>query len=267
MKAGFVQFNPLFGKVERNLKTIRNLIGVTDCDLLVLPELCNTGYLFVSKDEVAALSEEIPGGKTTEALAAIARKSKCHIVAGLPERWGDLFYNSCVLVSPEGYVGTYRKVHLFFEENKWFQRGDTGFPVYDIGFCKVGLMICFDWIFPEVARSLALKGADILCHPATLVLPFCQQVMLTRCLENRVFSITANRTGTESRGERTLTYTGQSQIAAPDSSILHRSDDKTEGVTVVDIDLAMARDKNVTEFNNIFEDRRPEFYQNLVTST
>ncbi len=267
MKAGFIQSNPIFGDIDNNLKAISDLTEGIDCDLLVLPELCNTGYLFVSQDEVAALSEEIPGGKTTETLTAIARKSNCHIVAGLPERWGDSFYNSCVLVSPEGYVGTYRKVHLFFEENKWFQPGNIEFPVYDIGSCRIGLMICFDWIFPEVARSLTLKGADVLCHPSTLVLPFCQQVMLTRCLENRVFAITANRIGTESRGTRTLTYTGQSQVAAPDSSILHRSDDKTEGVTVIDIDISMARDKNVTEFNNIFEDRRPEFYRNLVPST
>jgi len=267
MKAGFIQFNPSFGDIDHNLKVLAAFTEGIDCDLLVLPELCTTGYLFVSPDEVASLSEEIPEGRTTEALSAMAQKAQCHIVAGLPERCGDFFYNSCVLISPKGYVGTYRKVHLFFEENRWFQPGDGDFPVYDIGPCRIGLMICFDWIFPEVARSLALKGADILCHPSTLVLPFCQQVMLTRCLENRVFAVTANRTGTESRGTRTLTYTGQSQIAAPDSSILHRSDDTTEGVTVVDIDITMARNKNVTEFNNIFADRRPEFYRNLGPST
>ncbi|MFO0767873.1 MAG: nitrilase-related carbon-nitrogen hydrolase [Nitrospiraceae bacterium] len=92
-------------------------------------------------------------------------------------------------------LGCYRKTHLFFEETLFFDPGDSGFQVWDVGGAKVGVMICFDWFYPESARTLALMGADIIAHPSNLVLPHCPDSMVTRCLENRVFSITANRIG------------------------------------------------------------------------
>jgi predicted amidohydrolase len=90
------------------------------------------------------------------------------------------------------------------EEALWFCPGDRDFPVFDIGPCKIGIMICFDWFFPESMRILSLKGADVICHSANLVLPFCQDAMVTRCLENHVFAITANRIGMENRGGKTF---------------------------------------------------------------
>jgi len=264
MKAGFVQFNPLFGEVDANLRTAARIIEPLDADLIVLPELFNTGYLFTSKREAEDLAETIPDGKTTEALCAVARNRNMHLVGGLAEKDGDRLYNSAVLVSPRGHLATYRKVHLFNEEKRWFAPGDRGFEVYDIGICKLGIMICFDWIFPESMRILALKGAEVICHPANLVLPFCQDAMITRCLENRVFAVTSNRTGVEQRGGQTFHYTGGSQITGPAANILYRAGSDTDETGITAIDIAAARDKQLNPFNNLFYDRRVSFYGDLL---
>ena len=123
------------------------------------------------------------------------------------------------------------------------------------------MMICFDWIFPEIARTLALKGADILCHSTNLVLPFCQDAMVTRCIENRVFALTANRVGTERRAGQELTFTGRSQVVTPRGEILTRADVVGEGVFIIEIDPLLARNKAITDVNDVLGDRRPELYE------
>jgi predicted amidohydrolase len=264
MKIGFAQFDPLFGEVEQNIQKAVQLIEAMDADLVVLPEFFNTGYLFISKQEAAALAEKVPEGKTTAALCGIARKKNMHLVAGLIERDENRLYNAAILVSPEGHVATYRKMHLFNEETLWFTPGDRGFDVYDIGCCRLGIMICFDWIFPESMRLLALKGAEVICHPANLVLPFCQDAMITRCLENRVFAVTANRTGTEQRGGKYFRYTGRSQITGPHANILYQAGEDTEETGMVQIDVNVTRDKRLNPYNDLFRDRRVPFYAELL---
>ena len=263
MKIGFVQFKPLFGEIDGNLERVEKLIMQTDADLLVLPELFSTGYLFRSKQEALSLSEEVPQGKTTQALCEFAREKGAFIVGGLAERDRGRAFNSAVLASPEGYIGKYRKMHLFSEEKLWFDPGNGGFSVYDIGVCRVGIMICFDWFFPEAMRILSLMGADLICHPANLVMPFCQDAMKTRCLENHIFAVTANRTGTETRGEKSLFFTGRSQITGIDGRILCRAGEGSEEVQSVEIDPESARDKKLNDYNNLFADRRPGFYGDL----
>jgi len=260
MKAAFIQFDPVFGEIEVNINKAVGLVERTGAEIIVLPELFNTGYLIVSKDEAFDLSEPIPGGKTTEALSAAAREKNAHIVAGLIERENDNLFNSAVVISPSGYLGKYRKIHLFSEEKRWFQPGDLGFNVFDIGICKIGVMVCFDWFFPESMRTLALKGADLICHSANLVLPFCQDAMITRCLENRVFAVTANRTGVENRKGKTLHYTGRSQITGPDAKILCQAGAETEEIGIAEIDVNLSRDKNLNLYNHILLDRRKDFY-------
>ena len=264
MRIGAVQFEPLFGDVDGNLELAGSLIMKTDADLLVLPELFNTGYLFTSREETVSLSEEIPHGRTTQMLCGMAKEKDIFITGGIAEKSGDKIFNSAVLVSPDGYVGKYRKVHLFFEEKLWFDPGDEGFRVYDAGVCRVGVMICFDWFFPESMRALSLMGADIICHPSNLVMSFCQDAMKTRCLENHVFAITANRTGTESREGKSLYFTGGSQITGPDGMILFRAGEKSEEVGTAEIDVKSARDKELNIHNNLFTDRRPGYYGELV---
>jgi predicted amidohydrolase len=264
MKTGFVQFSPVFGKIDENIEKALSLIEKTDAELVVLPELFNTGYLFISAQEAHNLAEEIPSGKTTKALCSIAAKKKIHIVAGIAEIFGGRLFNSAVLISPDGHVATYRKIHLFSEETIWFQPGNEGFAVYDIGSCKIGMIICFDWFFPESMRILALKGADIICHPANLVLPYCQEAMTTRCLENRVYALTANRTGVEERGSKKWRYTGKSQITSPDARILFQATAEGDEIGVAEIDVSESRNKRLNKYNDLFADRRVELYQDLV---
>jgi predicted amidohydrolase len=108
-----------------------------------------------------------------------------------------------------------------------------------------------------------LLGADIIAHPANLVLPYCQNAMITRCLENRVFAITSNRIGVEKRGVDDFKFTGRSQITSYNGKVLSSALEAEEFVDIVNIDIKKTRDKNLNEYNNLFEDRRKEFYQNI----
>ncbi len=263
MKAAYCQFKPVFGNVAENLRIIERLVRNVEADLIVLPELCNTGYWFASRRDAEALGEAFPGGKTTESLSRIAGAKGTHLVAGFIERDGDRLYNAAVLAGPAGPIAVYRKVHLFSEETLLFDPGDREPAVHDIGFCRLGIMICFDWLFPETARTLALKGAEVLAHPANLVLPYCQDAMVTRCLENRIFAVTANRIGADVRDGRELRFTGKSQITAPDGTILRRAAETAEEVGVVEIDPSLARNKAINPFNDALQSRRPEFYGEL----
>lgn len=261
MRVGYFQFAPQFGEVSRNLDRVVETLDRADVDLIVLPELCASGYQFVSQQEVLALSESVPDGPTTQRLIDLAKRRKMVIVAGLPERAGSVCYNSAVVVGPFGFIGCYRKTHLFFEETLFFTPGDTGFQVWDIGPAKIGVMICFDWYYPEAARTLALKGAEIICHPSNLVLPDCPDSMPVRCRENRVFAITSNRTGSEARGGKDrLTFIGNSEVVAPKGAILHRAPREQDELYVVEIDPADARNKALTPYNDLLRDRRESLY-------
>ena len=243
---------------------IGEFVRSADADLVVLPELCTTGYQFDSEEEVTRLAEPVIGGRTTAGLERIAAENACFIVAGLAEQDGASIYNTSVLIGRSGIVGKYRKIHLFLEEKRWFQPGDLGFPVWEALGIRIGMMICFDWIFPEAARTLALNGADIICHPANLVLPFCQDAMITRSIENRVFSVTANRVGSEKRGSRDrLSFTGGSQVVGPAGKRLLHLDKAEETIQIVQLDPLLARKKCITSKNDIFKDRRPAFYDQI----
>lgn len=265
MKIGYLQFQPQFGKPDENISKIKKLISDKDFDLLVLPELSNSGYLFTDRKELEELSEVIEESKFCKALKYICSEKDSYIVSGICERDGNNFFNSSVLVCPDGKIFTYRKIHLFDEEKLWFTPGDRHLEVYEIdnkrsGKAKIGMMICFDWIFPETARTLALKGAQIICHPSNLVLSFCQRSMFTRAVENRVFTITANRTGKDVRDKKELSFTGESVIVNPKGEYLCRAGLDKEEVCIAEINPEDALNKNITVRNNLFEDRRKEFY-------
>ena len=251
MHVGFVQLDPKILDVEGNVDAALRLIGGKRADLIVLPELFNTGYNFRNKGEVASVAEPIPEGTTTQALMEFSKRDGTMVVAGVAERKGKSLYNSAVVLKDGKYVGTYRKVHLFYNEKKFFKPG-LEFKVFG----KVGVMVCFDWYFPESARSLMLKGAEVIAHPSNLVLSNCPEAMKTRALENRVYAVTADRVGIE----RGLRYTGQSEIVNPLGRIIYRASATKEECVVRKIDLATARDKAVTSRNNLLRDRMPQAY-------
>jgi predicted amidohydrolase len=265
MKIGYVQMGPELGQVDRNLQRIQALVSGVEADLLVLPEMCATGYLFLTREELLEVAEPVPGGRTTRFFQELAAQSGVHLVFGMAEQAGEKVYNSSVVVDPSGKVHTtYRKLQLFLNEKDLFAPGDRRPFVHTVGDAKIGQMICFDWIFPEVTRCLVLAGADIICHSANLILPYAQGAAVTRAIENRVFFIIANRVGVEERGDQRLAFTGQSRIVDPQGCVLAESDDTGEHARVVDVDLALARDKMVTPRNHILHDRRPQMYGSLV---
>jgi len=263
-KIGYFQFAPRFGRVREDTEKILSALADIQADLIVLPELPFTGYYFKDRKELSDLAEDVKPSLTLASLKDFCFQKDLHIVTGFAEKSGDKIFNSAVLVGPGKIVHTYRKLHLFNTEKDYFDPGDTPLEVVPVRDAKIGMMICFDWIFPEVARVLALKGADILCHPSNLVFTYCQQAMCIRSLENSVFTVTANRYGTEKRPHGELTFTGQSQIADPNGSLLAKTGPDTDNVTVVEINLGQARDKRRTDQNDIFKDRRPEFYGDLL---
>lgn len=263
LKIAAVQTSPVFGEVQANVDTALGMVP-GGMDLVVLPELFSTGYQFRDREELAAFAEDLEGdpapGSTLSRLAEAAARHETVIVAGMAERAGDRFFNSSVLVRPDGTRGLYRKVHLFMDEKSLFEPGDLGFPVFEACGTTVGMMICFDWIFPEAARSLALAGAEVLCHPSNLLLPWCQAAMITRCQENMVHAVTANRVGSEDRADNPLTFSGRSQVVSRFGDRLAGLGPDETGTAVAEVDI-VEKDKLFTPRNDLWSDRRPEAYR------
>lgn len=260
MRVAIVQTDPVFGAKEENIQRAVSMMESVEADLYVLPELFASGYNFIDINEVCSLAEPFEGGYTAKEMSLFVQKNECYVVYGFPESNGDSRYNSAAILGYDGMAGLYRKIHLFDREKLFFRPGELGFRVFDTKFGKVGLMICFDWFFPESARTLALMGAQLIAHPSNLVLPNCPDGMRTRCLENRIFAATADRVGSETRAGLTLNYIGQSQITSCRGEIIHRSSlDKPE-IVVEELDLAFAENKNLNTQNHLFYDRRPDMY-------
>ena len=264
MRVGYYQFSPEFGKPSHNLARVCAELSGVEADIVVLPELPFTGYYFDHREELRSVAEDIRESQTVESLFHLCRDNDFYLVTGFAERKKDKLYNSALLIGPSGLVSSYRKLHLFNTEKEYFDPGDTPLKAVEVRGVKVGVMVCFDWVFPEVARTLALQGADLLCHPSNLVLTYCQKAMLTRCLENSVFAVTANRTGTEIRPRGQLVFTGQSQIVGPRGDIIARSDSESQELIIREIDIDSARDKSITDNNDLLGDRRQEYYTTLV---
>lgn len=260
MKVGYYQFSPEFGNPVKNLDKICPVLNGVVADIVVLPELAFTGYYFENRKELRSLAEDISESSTVQSLTNLCRDNSFYLVTGFAERERDKLYNSALLIGPQGVVSIYRKLHLFKTEKEYFDPGDTPLCTIEVRGARIGMMICFDWIFPEVARTLALEGADILCHSSNLVLNYCQEAMRTRCLENSVFAITANRTGTEIRPRGKIAFTGQSQITGPKGEVMVRSQPDAEVLVIREIDVGSSRNKSFTDNNDLFKDRRPEYY-------
>ena len=270
LRVAALQTRPVFGDVEGNARRALALADTVTprAALYVLPELALSGYTFVSQAEARALAETPDARREAAApgLSAVATWAKsrgAHVVIGFPERAaGGRLYNSAALIGPDGRVkDVYRKLHLFDAEKRWFAPGDRAPRVSRVGPARIGMLVCYDWRFPEIARVLALAGADLIAHPSNLVVPaLAQQAMPVRALENRVYAVTANRVGAEARPGVTLTFTGRSQIVDVNGGILVAAGARGTKALVAELDLARARDKRFTARNDLMTDRRPEFY-------
>jgi predicted amidohydrolase len=274
LRVACLQMEPRVGEKERNVARSLEWIARAanaGAQLAVLPELCNSGYVFETRDEAFALAEPIADGPTTKTWMAAAARHGMVIVAGIAERDGDNLYNAAVVVGPEGYIGTYRKNHLWGAENLFFEPGDLGVPVFHIGSGRIACAICYDIWFPEIFRLAALQGADLLCV-ATNWVPMPQQpgnlpvmaniLAMSGAHSNSMFVAAADRVGTE-RGQPFLgnsiivSHTGW-PLAGPASF-------DREEMIVADMNLSDARRKRtLNDFNQLLRDRRIDVYDELL---
>ncbi|CAJ0718963.1 nitrilase family protein [Ralstonia mannitolilytica] len=270
LKIACLQFNPVFGDVAGNLKrSIAMIEKAADAGarIVVLPELSNTGYVFQSRAEAFELAEPVPHGPSSQAWAEVCARRGLILVAGITERDGDRLYNSAVVLGPSGTLGVYRKLHLWGDENLYFERGDLGVPVFATPYGRIGVAICYDGWFPETFRLAAVQGADLVCVPTNWVPipgqqpgkpPMANILHMAAAHSNSMVIACADRVGTE-RGQPFL---GHSLIVShtgwPVSGPASGSD---EEILIGEVDLAAARrDRNWNSFNHPLRDRRTDFY-------
>lgn len=271
-----VQMEPVVGEKPANLAKTLSLIeraAGMGANLIVLPELANSGYVFTTREEAFALAEPVPGGPTTTAWAEAAAKHDVYIVAGIAERAGEVLYNSAVLVGPDGHIGTFRKVHLWAAENLFFEPGDLGFPVYRTRLGRIGMAICYDGWFPETFRLCALQGADIVCVPTNWV-PIPGQdpkreamaniLVMAAAHANSLFIACADRIGTE-RGQP---FEGQSLIVGHSGwPVAGPASRDKEEIVLAEVNLSDARrGRNWNDFNQVLRDRRSDVYDEMLGS-
>jgi len=262
MKIAAIQFAPILFDKDQNVNYIVSKINETNANLITFPEMATTGYFFLNKDEIKKYAEPFDG-ETRQLIQKIATDQNKVIIYGFPEIYNEHFYNSAAIIFPDAkYTRVYRKIHLFFKERFVFTEGNTGFfnihyPDWDL---NLGTMICYDWRFPEAARTLALNGADLIVAPSNLVTRIWHHSMPSRALDNHVFLLIANRIGTEARREDELNFNGMSVIYNCYGEVLNLAGPNEEATIIADIDPNEARDKSINAFNDIFSDRRPHYY-------
>jgi predicted amidohydrolase len=274
IKVACIQMEPKIGEKQANVA--RSLEKIAEAAshgarLIVLPELCNSGYVFASRHEAFALAEPLPDGPTTKAWQEAAGRHGAVIVAGVCERAGEALYNSAAIVGPNGFIGTYRKVHLWGSENLFFEPGDLGVPVWKTEFGRMAVAICYDGWFPETYRLAALQGADILCVPTNWV-PMPDQPANTLVManilamggahSNSMYVAAADRVGVE----RDQPFLGSSLIVSHTGFPLAGPASKTdEDIIYAELNLSDARSKRVlNSFNQPLRDRRIDLYDEML---
>jgi predicted amidohydrolase len=276
VRIGVAQYAPVVGDLGANRAAATEWArraAEQGVDLLVLPELASSGYVFASEVEAAGTAEEAHGGALVVALTEVCAASGMHCVVGLNERDGSARHNSAVVVGPNGHLATYRKLHLFNDEKSWFQAGGE-LPVVELPFGRVGMVICFDLWFPEAARALALAGAEIIAVPTNWVASFRRQVYNEAgyCLGDIVAMATAGQNGVvvacaDRVGvERDVRFLGCSLIVGPEGWPLQGpAGHEEETLLVADVDLdSVAAARRRTPRNHLIEDRRPDSYNAVV---
>lgn len=256
---------PKLGKTAENRAVTVDIVQAhSDSDLVVIPELATSGYVFNSHEELKAVAEPVDG-PTAQAWRDAAADSGVWIVGGFPEQAGDRLYNSALVVSPKGIEGVYRKIHLWNEEHRWFDSGDD-VPTFDTPFGRLGIQICNDIWFPELTTTQARDGVEIVALPTNWVPEPSGRPgrwttgvhqAIAHANANRVFIACADRTGTE----RGITFEGQSVIVSPGGTPLvgPLADSGSHTATAV-CDITQARQKALTKYDHAIDNRRPDIY-------
>jgi len=267
IKIAAVQMDPRLMQVEENLVSMMKAAreaARNQANLVVFPECCLTGYVFSSREEALPYAETIPGPGTGE-LLSICQELDIYIVFGLLEKEGDKLFNALSFVGPKGFIAGYRKNHLpFLGVDRFVDKGNRPFQVHSTQIGNIGLHICYDVLFPEGARIMALLGADIIVlstnFPHGRGEPL-NCVARARAIENRVNLVSSDRVGTE----RGFSFAGLSNIVDAAGEVLSLASPDKEEIIYGEVSLEAARQKHRVfipgewEIDNI-GDRRPEIY-------
>jgi len=271
VKIAAVQMNPQITKNRENLDKIllkTKTAAQNGADLIAFPECALTGYVFSSREEAMPFTESIPG-TSTDRLAACCQELGFHVIVGLLEKDADKCYNAAVLIGPEGLVGKYRKNHLpFLGIDRFIDRGDRPFQVYQTPIGNIGIHICYDCNFPESARVMALLGADIIVLPTNWPEgreKVVKYLINARAYENRVNFVAVDRVGNE-RGTK---FIGRSKIISASGDALAEASSEDEEIIYAEVSLTEARQKHVVfkpgEFEmDLIRHRRPELYGEIT---
>jgi len=222
MKAGIIQFDIRLGDVASNVAVVKRRVTALakqGAELVLLPEMWSTGF---ANDRLKALCGTTPG--VLQDLAKLARQLGVTIIGSLPEKGLEGVYNTAYVVDKDGAIaGNYRKVHLFSptKEDRYFQRGQEA-VVAKTSLGLMGLMICYDLRFPELCRSLALRGAKMVAvmaeWPAERLVHW-DVLLKARAIENQLFVLGANRCGMDG----SQVYAGHSRIISPFGEVIARA--------------------------------------------
>ncbi len=229
-------------------------------ELVVFPECMDTGYLFDSPAHCRSLAETLADGPFIKALAALARKHSIYIASGITE-WDpakEKIFNSGIMFDREGEVAChYHKQFLATHDQNWFSFGERGCPVVDTDLGRIGLLICFDGRIPEIFRSMAMQGAEVIVDMANFfAMDQADMWGPARSYENGVWLVAATKAGYE----RSIYYPGGSMIVDPKGRVQSKVPYDTHGMAVSDIDLDAAADKSIYSTNDKIADRRPDTY-------
>lgn len=278
VRVAVVQFEPHVGveNLKANATAVEERLAAAaehGAGLIVLPELATTGYVFETREEAYAHSEPVPGGRSVDMFTRIATERDLYIVGNVVEQANGKLYDTAVLVGPDGYIGRYRKTHLWNTEKLWFTPGDEGFSVFDTRIGRIGLLVCWDIWFPETARIVTQLGADIICIPTGWVWtppPLYDQsgvcmaahLTITAAHANNVFIATADRIGQE----RGAGFMGNSLIAGTNGWPVDRIAGPDEDTIIyADIDLTAARTAPIwNQLNDLHRDRRTDLYDQML---
>jgi len=276
VRIAVAQYEPHVGDVAGNhasAVTWARRAAAAGVGLLVLPELASSGYVFASDAEASASAEDARTGSLVTALTEVCASADMYCVVGLNESDRELRHNSAILIGPEGHIATYRKLHLFNDEQSWFEPGGE-LPVVDLPFGRVGMVICYDLWFPEAVRALALAGAEVIAVPTNWVASFRRKlhddagncmgdiVAMASASQNGVVMACADRVGVE----REVRFLGASVIVGSDGwPVAGPASAEEEVLLVADVDLdGVAAARHRTPRNNLLEDRRPDSYNAVV---
>jgi len=273
VKMAAVQFEPHIGHKAENVKRSIELINEAadkGAKVICLPEMCNTSYMFDTREECIAAMEPIPDGPTTKAWIKVAKDRGVYVCAGIGEADGAKYYNACVLIGPDGFIGKHRKLHLWNDDKVFWEPGDLGYQVFHTPIGRIAMLICFDMWYFENFRILACMGADLVLCPTNWVDGVPEELRTlgpTLCLNNascnNIYIIAADRIGTE----RECTFPGLSCIVGPEGWYRAgpASRDKEE-IIYAEANLMQSRRLNWNKMNVVLRDRRTDLYDEMLGS-